>query len=89
MVANILKAQNLVRFAKVQVKQNEIVDVLFKAYFTERENVYDFPSLFDFAQEVGLKAKNAIEQKMGIKSNLPEMDFFKIIIKDYNYINKM
>jgi len=43
----------------------------------------------EFAEEVARKAKQAVEKKMGVTSTLPAMEFFKTILKDYNYINKM
>lgn len=39
------------------------------------------------ALQIALKAKEAIEHKLNIRSNLKVSVFFKTIIRDYNYLN--
>ena len=53
-VANTYRAQNLIHFAKVQGKQNEIEERLFEAYFTEGKNMDDVSTLLELASEIGL-----------------------------------
>ncbi|MEI6753617.1 MAG: DsbA family oxidoreductase [Paludibacter sp.] len=56
-VANSYMAQNLIHFAKVQGKQNEIEERLFEAYFTEGKNIDDSLTLIQLAKEIGLKTE--------------------------------
>ena len=35
---------------------------------------------------LGTKMKTALEQKMGLQSNLPPVEFLRTVIKDYNYV---
>lgn len=35
---------------------------------------------------LGTKIKTALEQKMGLQSDLPPVDFLRTVIKDYNYV---
>ena len=53
-VANTLKAQQLLKFAHTQDKQNEMEERLFEAYFTHGQNVDNLPTLVQLASEVGL-----------------------------------
>ena len=53
-VANTLKAQQLLKFAHAQNKQNEMEERLFEAFFTEGQNVDDVSTLVQLAVEVGL-----------------------------------
>lgn len=53
-VANTFKAQQLLKFAHTQNKQNEMEERLFEAYFTQGQNVDDLPTLLQLAAEVGL-----------------------------------
>ena len=53
-VANTFKAQQLLKFAHSQNKQNEMEERLFEAYFTQGQNVDDLPTLLQLAAEVGL-----------------------------------
>ena len=55
-VANTFKAQQLLKFAHVQNKQNEMEERLFEAFFTEGQNVDDLTTLAQLAVEVGLDA---------------------------------
>jgi predicted DsbA family dithiol-disulfide isomerase len=55
-VANTFKAQQLLKFARVQNKQNEMEERLFEAFFTEGQNVDDLITLVQLAIEVGLDA---------------------------------
>ena len=54
LVANTFKAQQLLKFAHEQNKQNEMEERLFEAYFTQGQNVDDLPTLLQLAAEVGL-----------------------------------
>jgi predicted DsbA family dithiol-disulfide isomerase len=53
-VANTFKAQQLLKFAHTQNKQNEMEERLFEAFFTEGKNVDDMPTLVQLAVEAGL-----------------------------------
>jgi predicted DsbA family dithiol-disulfide isomerase len=53
-VANSFKAQNLIHFARLQGKQNEIEERLFEAYFTEGKNVDDTSVLIQLASDIEL-----------------------------------
>jgi predicted DsbA family dithiol-disulfide isomerase len=55
-VANTFKAQQLLKFAREQNKQNEMEERLFEAFFTEGQNVDDLATLVQLAIEVGLDA---------------------------------
>jgi predicted DsbA family dithiol-disulfide isomerase len=56
-VANSYCAQNLVHFALLQGKQNEMEERLFEAYFTEGKNIDDIPTLILLATETGLNVE--------------------------------
>lgn len=53
-VANSMKAHNLLHFAKAQDRQNEAEEQVFAAYFTEGKNIDDTPTLMAIAEEMGL-----------------------------------
>jgi len=53
-VANTFRAQQLLKFAHAQGKQNEMEERLFKAFFTEGKNVDDLATLLLLAKEAGL-----------------------------------
>jgi len=55
-VANTFKAQQLLKFAQEQNKQNEMEERLFEAFFTEGQNVDNLATLVQLAIEVGLDA---------------------------------
>ena len=66
-VANSLLAQHLIHFAKIQGKENNMEERLFKAYFTEGKNIDDIPTLVSLATETGLNVEGlvqALENKM-------------------------
>ncbi len=63
-VANSFDAHRLVQLAKEQGKGNEMEELLFKAYFTEGENMADHNTLKTLAAKCGLdtnKAKKVLE----------------------------
>jgi predicted DsbA family dithiol-disulfide isomerase len=51
---NTFNAHRLIQFAKQKRKENEMVERLFKAYFTEVRHVGDEKTLIEIALEVGL-----------------------------------
>jgi protein disulfide-isomerase len=53
-LANTFRAQQLIKFAHTQGKQNEMEERLFEAFFTNGENVDDLPTLLKLANEVSL-----------------------------------
>ncbi|NIP62480.1 MAG: DsbA family oxidoreductase [Nitrosopumilaceae archaeon] len=63
-VANSYDAHRLVQFSKDRGKANEMEEALFKAYFTEGENIADHQTLIDLAEAVGIdptEAKSILE----------------------------
>jgi len=76
-VANTFKAQNLVHFAKAQGKQNEMEESLFKAYFTDGENVDDIAVLINLAQNAGINID-------GLKKVLENESFAENVRNDIN-----
>lgn len=54
-VANSFNAHRLIQLAKTQDLDNEIEEVLFKAYFEEGKNIDDKSVLREIGKEVGLK----------------------------------
>ena len=66
-VANSLKAQNLIHVAKNQGKQNEMEERLFEAYFTEGKNIDDTSVLVLLATETGLNV-NGLEDSLENKT---------------------
>jgi predicted DsbA family dithiol-disulfide isomerase len=55
-ITNTLDAHRLLHFAKTKGFQNEMKERLFKAYYTEGENLGDVETLARISEEVGLKA---------------------------------
>ena len=53
-VANSFHAHRFAHFAKQHGKQNEAEERLFRAYFTEGENLDDYPTLIQLGAEIGL-----------------------------------
>jgi predicted DsbA family dithiol-disulfide isomerase len=53
-VANTLQAHKLLHLSKTQGKQNELEELLFKAHFTDGENVDDLAVLSRLGEQVGL-----------------------------------
>jgi predicted DsbA family dithiol-disulfide isomerase len=60
-MANTFRAQQLVKFAHIQGKQNEMEERLFEAFFTNGENVDELPTLLKLAGEVGLNTEGLSE----------------------------
>ena len=60
-VANTFKAQQLLKFAREQNKQNEMEERLFEAFFTEGQNVDDLTTLVQLAIEVGLDTTGLLD----------------------------
>lgn len=58
-VNNTLDAHRLLHFAKEQGLQNELKERLFKAYYTEGQNIGDTDTLVQLASEIGLNAEKA------------------------------
>jgi len=71
-VANSLKAHNLIHFSKKQGKENDIEERLFKAYFTEGKNIDDILTLILLATETGLDI-DGLEQALESKKFAPEV----------------
>ncbi len=53
---NTLDAHRLVHYAAKMGRQDEMVERLYRAYFTEQQSIFDHDSLADLASEVGLDA---------------------------------
>lgn len=56
-VANTFRAQELLKFAHMQGKQNEMEGHLFEAFFRDGLNVDDLPTLLQLAKEVGMNTE--------------------------------
>jgi predicted DsbA family dithiol-disulfide isomerase len=56
---NTLDAHRLIRFAGQEGKQDEVVEVLFRAYFVEGRDIGDTSVLADLAEQVGLSGERA------------------------------
>lgn len=54
-VANSFNAHRLSHFAQKFNKQNEVEEMLFKAYFTEGKNIDDFEVLSEIGHQVGIE----------------------------------
>ncbi len=67
---NTVRAHELLHFAKSQGRQLELVERLFRAYFTESRNVGRIPDLVALAAEIGLDAEKA-EQALTQNTFLP------------------
>ncbi|HRH01495.1 MAG TPA: DsbA family oxidoreductase [Bacteroidia bacterium] len=65
-VANSFDAHRLSLFAKSKGKQNELVESLFRAYFTEGKNTADHAILVELGKSIGL---DEIEMKKFLSSN--------------------
>lgn len=65
-VANSFDAHRLALFAKSKGKQNELVEMLFKAYFTDGKNTANHTTLIELGNTIGL---DEIEIKEVLKSN--------------------
>ncbi len=63
--ANSFNAHRLLHFAKEHQMQNNMEEILFKAYFSEGQNIDDIPTLIRLALEAGL---NATETKDMLES---------------------
>jgi len=61
--ANSFNAHRFLHFAKKHGKQNEAEELVFRAYFTEGENIDDAKTLVDIAIQLGLDP-NALAQAM-------------------------
>jgi predicted DsbA family dithiol-disulfide isomerase len=53
---NTLNAHRLIHWAGIEARQNDVVDALFRAYFTEGRDIGDVDVLADIADAVGLDA---------------------------------
>lgn len=60
-VANSTKAHVLSHFAKKYGKQNEVEELIFKAYFTDGKNIDDTTFLGEICKQVGLDAQQFAE----------------------------
>ncbi|HRH64230.1 MAG TPA: DsbA family oxidoreductase [Bacteroidia bacterium] len=65
-VANSFDAHRLSLFAKSKGKQNELVELLFRAYFTDGKNTADHANLVELGKSIGL---DEIEMKEFLSSN--------------------
>lgn len=81
-VANSFKAHNLIQFAKTQLKQNEIEEKLFEAYFTEGKNIDDIPTLIKLAEKAGLNTT-------GLPETLENADFGAEVQTDIDDARKL
>ena len=55
-VANTFDAHRLIHFARAHGRQDEAMESLFRAYFTEGRNVDDLATLIELGREIGLDA---------------------------------
>ncbi len=63
-VANSFNAHRFTHFAKQYGKQNKAEELLFRSYFTDGENIDDYPTLIQLGAEIGLDTaalKTALE----------------------------
>jgi len=81
-VANSYRAQNLIHFANVHGKQNEMEERLFKAYFTEGMNIDDLSVLVLLATETGLNID-------GLEQALENKTFDVEVQKDIDEANRL
>lgn len=51
---NSFDAHRMIHFAKSHGKMNEMIEALFKAYFTDSKNVSDYETLANIAKSIGL-----------------------------------
>lgn len=64
-VANSFDAHRFIQLAKKRSKGDEAEERLFKAYFTEGENIADHPTLIKLGVDIGLKAGEVKEMLAG------------------------
>ncbi len=81
-INNTMMAHRLLHFAKTKGLQNELKERVFKAYYTEGENVGDVATLVKLATEVGL---NADEARQVLESDAYEED----VRKDQYYAHQI
>lgn len=67
-------------FPEVEMLDSSDIEVIKDVLGHVRRN-----NLSQESVEVAYRAKQALEDKMGIKSDMKASDFFRIILKDYNY----
>lgn len=60
-LTNSFDAHRIIHFAKDYGKNNEMVEALFKAYFTDSKNISDFNTLGDIVRSIGLDKDEAIK----------------------------
>ncbi len=58
--ANSLDAHRLIKFAERYGKSSEVVELLFKAYFTDAKHIADADTLVEIAVEAGMDREQAI-----------------------------
>ena len=93
-MANTYRAQQLVKFAHVQGKQNDMEEKLFEAYFTKGKNVDDLPTLLQLANEVGLDStglQEALENNQfaaQVNADINEANLLRIHGVPYFLINR-
>lgn len=76
--ANTFNAHRFAHFAKTQGKQIEAEEALFKAYFTDTQNIDDYAVLIQLGKEIGLeedRLKAALED--GSYSNEVRQDIYE------------
>ena len=60
-LTNSFDAHRIIHFAKDYGKHKEMVEALFKAYFTDSKNISDFNTLGDIVRSIGLDKDEAIK----------------------------
>ena len=60
-LTNSFDAHRMIHFAKEYGKHKEMVEALFKAYFTDSKNISDFNTLGDIVRSIGLDKDEAIK----------------------------
>lgn len=53
-IANTFNAHRFAHFAKINGKQNQAEELLFRSYFIDGKNIDDFPTLIELGKEIGL-----------------------------------
>ena len=81
-LANTFRAQQMIKFAHTQGKQNEMEEKLFEAYFTKGENVDDLTTLLKLAFEAGL---DTAELQEGLENN----QFAAQVLSDIDEANRL
>ena len=64
-VANTFNAHRFIHFAKLNDKQNEAEEILFRSYFTDGKNLDDYSILIELGAEIGL---DTVELKIALKN---------------------